>query len=209
MFSGKSLWDILQAGGITMYVLLFSSVLSISIILERYIYYRRAVRIKRLEFIKNIRRELEKGTIKRALEICNESDVPISHVVHSGIDLHGHSEKEIARAMEREIAVETTKMERHTSIIGTIGSTAVYIGLFGTVLGIIRAFKDISINRAAGINIVIGGISEALICTAAGLMVAVPAVIAHNYFVKKIDNLITDMELCASETADILAAKQK
>lgn len=209
MFSGKSLWDLLQVGGITMYVLLLSSILSLSIILERFICYRKAVRVKRLDFIREIRRELEKGTIKRALEICKEADAPIARVVHAGIDLHGHSEREISRAMEREIAVETTRLERHTSIVGTIGSTAVYIGLFGTVLGIIRAFKDISINRAAGINIVIGGISEALICTAAGLLVAVPAVIAHNYFVKRIDNLITDMELCASEAADLLAPKQK
>lgn len=209
MFGGKSLWYIVQAGGITMYVLLACSILSLSIILERFLYYRRMARAKRLEFILDIRKELEKGNIKRALEICKSIDTPFSRVVYSGISLHGHSEKEIAHAMEREISVETTKLEQHTSIVGTIGSTAVYIGLFGTVLGIIRAFKDISVNRAAGINIVIGGISEALVCTAAGLLVAVPAVIAYNYFVKRVDNFISDMELCASEITDALASKQK
>jgi biopolymer transport protein ExbB/TolQ len=111
--------------------------------------------------------------------------------------------------MERAITIETVNLERYTSIVGTIGSTAVYIGLFGTVLGIIRAFRDISVSRAAGINVVIGGISEALICTAAGLLVAVPAVIAYNYFVKKIDGFVTDMELCASEANDLLNIKQK
>jgi biopolymer transport protein ExbB/TolQ len=107
--------------------------------------------------------------------------------------------------MEREITVEVIKLERYTSIVGTIGNTAVYIGLFGTVLGIIRAFHDISSIGAGGINVVIGGVSEALITTATGLSVAVPAVIAFNYFVKRVDGFVNDMELCASEVIDLIA----
>jgi biopolymer transport protein ExbB/TolQ len=111
--------------------------------------------------------------------------------------------------MEREITIETTKLERFISIVGTIGSTAVYIGLFGTVLGIIRAFHDISQSSSGGISVVINGISEALVCTAAGLCVAVPAVIAYNFFVRKVDGFVMDMELSASETMDLLRGKQK
>ena len=96
------------------------------------------------------------------------------------------------------------KLEKYTSVVGTIGSTSVYIGLFGTVLGIIRAFHDISMSGSGGISVVISGISESLACTAMGLCVAVPAVIAYNYFTKKIDNFISDMELCASEVMDLL-----
>jgi Biopolymer transport proteins len=156
----------------------------------------------------HVTKEIEKGNIKKALEISKNTNTPFSSVVTTGLSLHGHNEVVISNAMEREITVETTKLERYTTVVGTIGSTAVYIGLFGTVLGIIRAFKDISVSGTGGINVVISGISEALACTATGLCVAVPAVIAYNYFIKKIDNFISDMELCASEIMDLITIKQ-
>ncbi len=204
-----SLWQMLKSGGITIYILLACSVLSLAIIIERFFYYRKRSRVKKADFMLGISRELTKGNIKGALEVCKNTDTPFSSVVYSGLNLHGHNEVLISNTMEREIAIETTRLDRYTSIVGTIGSTAVYIGLFGTVLGIIRAFRDISASGSGGISVVIGGISEALACTAMGLSVAVPAVIAYNYFTKKIDNFVSDMELCASETMDLLALKQK
>ena len=203
------LWKIINTGGFTIYILLACSVLSLAIIFERAIYYRKRSRVKRTDFMTSIRGELQKGNTKGALGICKDTDTPFSIVVSSGLNLYGHSEVVISNNMEREISVETTKLERFTSIVGTLGSTAVYIGLFGTVLGIIRAFRDISVSGSGGLNVVINGISEALICTAAGLAVAVPAVIAYNYFIKKIDNFVVDMELCASETMDLITFKQK
>jgi biopolymer transport protein ExbB/TolQ len=154
-------------------------------------------------------KELEAGNIKKALEICKKANTPFSSVVYAGLMMHGHSEVIVSNTMERAITIEMMKLEKFTGIVGTIGNTSVYIGLFGTVIGIIRAFRDISTAGAGGINVVIDGISEALVCTAAGLCVAVPAVIAYNYFVKKVDNFITDMELCASETMDLLNRKHK
>jgi biopolymer transport protein ExbB len=199
-----ALWQLLKVGGFTMYVLLFCSVLSITIMVERYLYYRRRSRVKRQAFMLSVRKELEKGNIKRALDICKNTDTPFSSVVYAGLNLIGHSEVVISNTMEREVTIETNKLELATGIVGTIGSTAVYIGLFGTVLGIIRAFHDIARAGSGGISVVINGISEALVCTAVGLCVAVPAVIAYNYFAKKIDYFIADMELCASETIDLL-----
>lgn len=204
MFAEKTIWEILQTGGFTMYILLFCSFLSLTILLERILYYRKLSRTKRAEFMTRIKRALKSGDIERAMEICNETVAPFSNVIYSGLELHHHHEKEISNAMEREITVETTKLERFTSIVGTIGNTAVYIGLFGTVLGIIRAFHDIATAGAGGMSIVIGGVAEALVCTAMGLLVAVPAVIAFNYFTKKVETFINDMELCASELMDLI-----
>lgn len=204
-----TLWQLLRAGGFTMYILLSCSVLSVAIILERAIYYRRRSKVRKVDFMMQVREALEKGHVHKAIEICNQIDTPFSRVVHSGLSLHGHNEVVVSNAMEREVTVETTKLERLTSIVGTIGSTAVYIGLFGTVLGIIRAFHDISKSGSGGISVVINGIAEALVCTAAGLCVAVPAVIAYNYFVKRVDGFISDMELCASEAMDLIKVKQK
>ena len=151
-----------------------------------------------------IGRALRSGNVEKAIEICTETLAPFSIVVFSGLELYGHHEKEIFNAMEREITVETTKLERYTSIVGTIGNTAVYIGLFGTVIGIIRAFHDIATAGAGGMSIVIGGVAEALICTATGLFVAIPAVIAFNYFTRKVEHFVNDMELCASELIDLM-----
>lgn len=203
------MWLLIKNGGFTIYILILCSMLSIAIILERLFYYKKRSKVKRADFMVQIIEEVGKGNIKRALQICEETDTPFAGVVYAGLNLYGHNEVIISNTMEREITVETNKLQRYISVIGTLGSTAVYIGLFGTVLGIIRAFRDISASGSGGINVVINGISEALVCTAAGLAVAVPAVIAYNYFLKKIDTFITDMELCTSQTMDLITIKQK
>ena len=204
MFAGKTIWEILQIGGFTMYILLFCSILSIAIFLERIIYYRKRSKTKRAEFMMRAASALKTEDIKKAMEICKETPSPFSKVVYSGLQLYGHHKREISNTMEREITIETTKLERYTEIVGTIGNTAVYIGLFGTVLGIIRAFHDIAVAGAGGMSIVIGGVAEALVCTATGLFVAIPAVIAFNYFTKKVGHFMDDMELCASELTDLI-----
>jgi len=190
-----------------MYILLFCSLLSVTVLLERIIYYQKMSKTNRAEFMTRMKKVLKSGDVERAMEICKDTNAPFSNVVCSGLELLGHPEKQISNAMEREITVETTKLERYTSIVGTIGNTAVYIGLFGTVLGIIRAFHDIAAAGTGGMSIVIGGVAEALVCTAAGLFVAIPAVIAFNYFAKKVESFINDMELCASELIDWIGRK--
>jgi biopolymer transport protein ExbB/TolQ len=207
MFAGKTIWEIIQTGGFTMYILLFCSFLSLTILLERIFYYRKLSRAKRVEFMSKIKRALKGGHIEIAMDICKETYAPFSNVIYSGLELHHHHGKEIGNVMDREITVETTKLERYTGIVGTIGNTAVYIGLFGTVLGIIRAFHDIASAGAGGMSIVIGGVAEALVCTAMGLLVAIPAVIAFNYFTKRVEQFIVDMELCASELTDLISGE--
>jgi len=201
------LWQLFLSGGFTMYVLLGFSFISIGIIIERSLYYRSRSKIRRKDFMASIREALEQKDFKKAMAVCDKSNAPFAGVVCAGIKVSGRGEKEIAGAMEREIVIETSLLEKLTSVVGTIGGVAVYIGLFGTVVGIIRAFRDIAKANSGGLSVVINGISEALICTAAGLCVAVPAVIAYNYFVKRIDGFIMDMELCASETKDLLERK--
>ena len=205
--------QLISNGGITMYVLILCSILSIAIIVERILYYHRRSKVKREDFMTDIKNQLGRDNIRHAMSMCigmcKDAATPFANVVCSGLSAYNRGEKEISNNMERSIVIETNTLSRLTTIVGTIGSVAVYIGLFGTVLGIIRAFHDISKTGSGGISVVINGISEALICTAAGLCVAVPAVIAYNYFVKRIDNFVTDMELCATETLDLISGKQK
>ena len=197
-------WQLFRAGGFTMYLLMGCSVVSLAIIAERILYYRSRFTMNRLDFMTQISQSIEKENIHHAIELCKKTKASFANVVLAGLSLHGHNEVVISNAMEREVIIETGKLERYTGVVGTIGSTAVYVGLFGTVLGIMRAFQDIASSGFGGINVVINGIAEALICTAAGLAVAVPAVIAYNYFSRTVDNFITDMELSASQTMDLL-----
>jgi biopolymer transport protein ExbB/TolQ len=197
-----NLWQMFQAGGITMYILLAGSTLSWTVILERLVYFNRKSKVKRERFMADIAHQLKKEDYKRVLELCRTADTPFAHVVAAGVNQTG---KKIANSMDRQITIETNLLERFINIEANIGSTAVYIGLFGTVLGIMNAFHDISANASGEINVVIKGISEALICTAMGLFVSVPAVIAYNFFVQRIDKFVTEMELCRSEMLDLMS----
>ena len=209
MFKDRSIFEIVHAGGFTMYILILCSVLSLAVIIERILYYQRRSRIARNVLMDQIRKEYNRNQVFAAADICRNIDTPWAKVALAGLNLNGHDEKVISNAMEREITVETIKLERFTSVVATIGGTAVYIGLFGTVLGIMRAFGDISKAGSGGMDIVTTGISEALVCTAAGLMVAIPAVISYNYFMRTIDNMVLQMELIASELLDLMCVKQK
>jgi len=204
MFAGKTLLQILSMGGFTMWILLLCSVLSLAVIIDRLASYAKKSRVKRPAFMDRIKEELRRKDIERALEICRDTEAPFAKVIQAGLEKAGRTEKLVNGVMERQIAIEQGKLERLTSIVGTIGNIAVYIGLFGTVLGIIRAFQDISAAGTGGMDVVIGGVAEALITTATGLAVAVPSVVLFNYFSRRIERFVDDMELAASEAADLI-----
>lgn len=199
-----SLWQMLQLGGGTVIVLMFLSTVSLAVIIERVLLYYQGSRVRREMFMMDIADQIRRGNAAKAKELCNNTNTPFARVVGVGLALRGSVSGVIDNAMERQITIETIKLERRIAIIGTIGSTAVYIGLFGTVLGIIRAFQDIAQQGAGGMAVVINGIAEALVCTAVGLCVAVPAVIAYNYCQSRIERFLMDMDLAASETLDLM-----
>jgi biopolymer transport protein ExbB/biopolymer transport protein TolQ len=100
------------------------------------------------------------------------------------------------------MGVTTMKMINSTNITSTIGSTAPFIGLLGTVMGILNAFQLIASSKATGIGAVAGGISEALVTTAFGLLVAIPAVMLFNYFTNKVEAFDVEMDNSSSELVD-------
>ena len=204
MFAGKTLLQIFASGGVTMYVLLFCSLLSLAVIIDRLWTYWSMMRVKRVEFMRKIQGMMERKDREGAIEVCRDTRAPFARVALAGLELRSRDEKLVSSTLERSVSIQASRLERLTSIVGTIGNVAVYIGLFGTVLGIIRAFRDISAMGTGGMAVVIGGVAEALVTTATGLAVAVPSVIAYNYFVRRIDDFVNDMELCASEMTDLL-----
>lgn len=166
-----------------LYILLGLSVLSVAIIVERALFYlanRKAwARLgKRIEPMILGRRWDE---VRQVIDSWPGSEVEVLRAAMDGSDIGPEAADKL---VESAMIQEQQRLDRRLAFLGTLGNNAPFIGLFGTVLGIIRAFHDLSGNLQGGANVVMAGISEALIATAVGLFVAIPAVIAFNYFNK-------------------------
>lgn len=205
MFEGKSFIEILNMGGWTLYILLFCSIVSITIIILKIFEFKKKGRIDAKSLIKTVKKKIQEEPATLAVLYCEKINTPVANVIKAGLLKYADNfSTNVEETMNREVLIETIKLEKYTTIVGTIGSVAVYIGLFGTVLGIIRSFHDISQVGSGGITVVIRGVSEALIATAAGLCVAIPAVAAYNFFMKRIDNFVVEMEYAVSALEELL-----
>lgn len=193
-------------------ILLIMSGYSISIMIERWLTYRNARKQSRL-FTPAVAECLKDGKIDEAIALGEQYNKShIAKVVVSGLhELQAHSKsKEIPgesieaskRALERATAIVIEDYKRGLGVLATIGSTAPFVGLFGTTIGIINAFSSMSTAESAGISAVAAGIAEALITTAFGLLVAVPAVWAYNAFSNRVDTFTVEMDNSSSELID-------
>jgi biopolymer transport protein ExbB/TolQ len=203
MFADLNFWQMLQKGGITVAVLLIISIISWWIIIERTIRFSK-LRIDTKDFMLKIKKLLQKKDREGAISLCQETPGPVSAVICSGLQCESNEKEKIENAMQRTLNYETERMQRYLGVLGSIGNVSPFIGLFGTVLGIIRAFHDLAMSSGGGPSVVANGIAEALVATAVGLFVAVPAVIAYNFFVRAIDNIEVEAINAASELIDIL-----
>ncbi|MBI3945475.1 MAG: MotA/TolQ/ExbB proton channel family protein [Armatimonadetes bacterium] len=188
----------IERGGIAMYPLLFCSVLVLGLTLERAGVIGRA-RVNAADLVARLREALERGDREEARRVCAGATLPLGPVALAGLARIGRGREEIDEAMARASALALEDLESNLPVLGTIGGTAPFIGLFGTVLGIMRAFHDIQARGQAGTAVVAGGVSEALIATATGLLVAVLAVISYNVFLNRVGRLEVRLEAARSE----------
>jgi biopolymer transport protein ExbB len=185
---------------------------SIGVMIDRAIAYAGA-RGQSRQFAPAVAGALREGKLDEAIKIADR--YPKSHlakVVVAGLqefkahqmnaDISGEVIDASHRALERAEAIVHAELKRGVSTLATIGSTAPFVGLFGTVVGIINAFKGISTEKSTGLGAVAGGISEALVTTAVGLFVAIPAVWAYNYFSGRIESFDVEMGNSSSELVD-------
>ena len=193
-------------------ILLLMSMYSIAIMVERYLTYSAAKKQSR-EFAPRVAQALKNDRIEEAINISDKHKKShLAMVVNAGLqefraheassDISGDEVEASKRALQRAIAIKSAEFRRGLSGLATVGSTAPFVGLFGTVFGIINAFTGMKSAESAGIGAVAGGIAEALIATAIGLGVAIPAVWAFNYFTGKVDGFIIEMDNSASELID-------
>lgn len=193
-------------------MLLLMSVYSIAVGVERYLTYTAAKKQSR-EFAPRVAQALKNDKIEEAINISDKHRRShLAMIVNSGLqefraheqssEISGDEIEASKRALQRAIAIKTAEFRRGLSGLATIGSTAPFVGLFGTVYGILHAFQSMKNAESAGISAVAGGISEALITTALSLVVAVPAVWLFNYFTGKVDSFVVEMDNSASELID-------
>ncbi len=184
-------------------VLLICSIISIAVILERWVYFRKK-KINVKDFLDKIPKVISGG--KDSGAVAATLGEPMLTITRSALSAGG-SKSGLELSMDRSIRMEIAEMEKFVPLLGTVAGAAPFIGLLGTVIGIIRSFKSIAVAGGGGPQIVAGGISEALVATALGLFVAIPALIFYNYYSTKIRRLTESMEICADEIAELLTRK--
>jgi biopolymer transport protein ExbB len=199
------------AKGVVILLALLSAY-SISVMIERWLTYRQARKQSRL-FTPAVAECLKDGKIDEAIALGEQYNKShLAKVLISGLhelqahskskDIPGESIEASRRALERATAIAIEDFKRGLGGLATIGATAPFVGLFGTTIGIMNAFQGIKNGQSAGIESVAGGIAEALVTTAFGLFVAVPAVWAFNAFTNKIETFTVEMDNSSSELID-------
>lgn len=194
------------------FVLAIQSVWSIGVMIERYLTYRSA-RNQSRNFAPAVAEALGKGSLSEAVEIAEQyKKSHLAKVVAAGLQefqahqgagvIPGEMIESSKRALQRATAIGIEEFKRGLPGLATIGATAPFVGLFGTTVGIINAFAGMSEAEDTGLAAVAGGISEALVATAFGLFVAVPAVWMYNYFTSKIESFVVEMDNSSSELID-------
>jgi biopolymer transport protein ExbB/biopolymer transport protein TolQ len=188
------------------------SAYSIGVMIDRLLAYS-AARKQSRQFAPAVAGALREGKLEEAVKIADRyKKSHLAKVVVAGLqefqahqissEIPGEEIEASKRALDRAEAIVHAELKRGVSGLATIGSTAPFVGLFGTVAGIINAFRGISTQKSAGLGAVAGGISEALVTTAIGLFVAIPAVWMYNYFTNKIEAFDVEMGNSSSELID-------
>jgi biopolymer transport protein ExbB/biopolymer transport protein TolQ len=200
--------------GITVIIILaLMSMYSISIMIERLLTYAAAKKQSR-EYAAKVSNALRDRRLDEAITLSSKyKKSHLAMIVNAGLqefrshqlsnDIPGEIVEGTRRALQRAVAIKTAEFKRGLSHLATIGSTAPFIGLFGTVIGIVNAFQGLKQAETAGIGAIAGGISEALVNTAFGLFVAIPAVWMFNNFTNRVDSFIVEMENSSSELVDV------
>ncbi|MGC8867474.1 MAG: MotA/TolQ/ExbB proton channel family protein [Elusimicrobiales bacterium] len=192
--------EIIKAGGPVFIILCVISVYSLSIIIEKYIELRKIV-FKNRSIIVRLLLSLKSGKMQEVIKYSLIQKGQIYEMVASIIN-HPGTIKEKREFTASLIEYHISLLSKKLNILATVGSTSPYIGLFGTVIGVIKAFRDMAQFQSAGPSVIAYGISEALINTAMGLFAAIPAVIAYNYFTSAINRYTQDLNYLVEQITD-------
>ncbi len=204
-FAQSGLVEFFNKGGKFMWGLLFLSIVGVAVIIERAITLHKA-RSDVRKLMEQVVSALKKGRLDEALDICANMRGPIPQILHAGLVRAKKGTEAVQKAIEIAGIIEMSFLERGLIILATVANVAPLLGFLGTVSGMVGAFEAIAQAEQVSAKLVASGISEALITTMKGLMIAIPTQVAHNLFVQRIDRFVVEMEDSAAELVDVLAA---
>jgi biopolymer transport protein ExbB/TolQ len=198
--------QLITAGGPILFVLVALSIYSIALIWERWTAYKKTFNGMD-ELLYKAHALSKTGELRQLAEFSAKSKTPAGEIVHKVMTHYG-SPLEKRELAEKAVEWHVSRMGKSLTAIATIGSISPFIGLFGTVIGVIRAFKDLSMYAGAGPSVVAMGIAEALVNTAAGIFVAIPAIVAYNYFAHKANEFSSEMNWLTEQVIDRSASRE-
>jgi biopolymer transport protein ExbB len=161
---------------------------------------------KTRRILKDVDELLTQQRIREALELTRDTDTPAANILYAGLERHEEGTDRVMKAIENQGLIEMSKLEKGLVVLATLTNIAPLLGFLGTVWGMILAFQSIEAAGEVEATLVAAGIKVALLTTAAGLVIAIPVSVGHNYFVAKIDGLVIDMEESAQKMVDTLHA---
>jgi biopolymer transport protein ExbB len=194
----------LTNGGPVLWLILVASAVALAVFIERLLHLHRA-QINSVEFLNGVRNVLKRDNVVEAISICDATPGPVARLVKTAVLNRDHGRERVREALEEAGLAEVPRLEDNLNLLATLAHITPLLGLLGTVLGFMRIFD--AMQRAglhANIEDLAQGVSRALICTAAGLAVAVPCYAGYNYLVNRINNVVLDMERAATEIVNIV-----
>lgn len=200
--------ELYWTGGVFMHPILLCSVIGLALILERIWFFARA-RTDTERLMTELLRTLQDQGLDAAQRMLHARRGPIAAVLHSGLARAKRGPEAVEKAIQTAASIEVALLERGLIWLSTVANIAPLLGFLGTVSGMIHAFEAIAAAEEVSARLVATGIYEALITTAAGLIVAIPVQAAHNYFVSRIDKVVIDLEESGAELIDALTIHSK
>lgn len=192
-----TLMQVMLKGGWTIGILILMSVVVFAILYDRWSFYRKNFK-SREEVMAGLDPFLNRKNIQECLEACDRNGSYLARIIRAGLKAR-MDKNDLKEAMDREAKIQLLRFETRLPLLATFGSIAPFLGLFGTVLGIIRAFRDLALANAGGAAVVSQGIAEALICTAVGLFVAITSVFIFNTFQARVNRIAQEAEIVISD----------
>lgn len=197
------MFELLKAGGILMVPIVACSILALAIILERF-WTLRVSRVSPPQTIDELWRWIKKKELNARKLKALQSSSPLGRVLAGGLMNAKHGREIMKESIEHEASQAIHELERFLNPLGTIATITPLLGLLGTVIGMIKVFAEIQLAGVGDAGNLAGGISEALITTASGLSVAIPALICHRYFIRRVDELVVGMEQEAIKLVEVV-----
>ncbi|MDZ7272409.1 MAG: MotA/TolQ/ExbB proton channel family protein [candidate division KSB1 bacterium] len=199
-----TLLDIVVKGGVLMIPIVLCSIIAVAILIERLVALRK-IRVKSSTFVLQIKYLLLRKDVEGALALCKKTPGPIAGITKAGLEKIDRPRQEIKEAIESAGRREIYFLEKYLGVLGTIAAVAPLLGFLGTVTGMIRAFMQVQVHGGnVDASVLAGGIWEALITTAAGLSVGIPALIFYNWLQGKVERFVFEMSETSTELMDLL-----